>query len=303
MSCCRKSKRPKPEEPLELAVNLEQQSGSLLEGSASPDENGQRPKENEKKRNEKHLLKTIENGNFEQIEEEIKPRSLTNCESSSLLMGMKVSFQLRRLAEKKGADEERFNQLANTAEAFTYCLLDPLRSNKELHEEFGVYVLDHIIDDAIDLDQKKGPNYINSVPSALARTGSCGEGKQDPPSFYQWLSLNFGDKPAPDIALLLISTLAKVLQTEFPETAKELEGHVYVDVVCGSRTISAKVKQIANDIDAIFEKGHLHIKMRHIDHPDIDQSNKERFMTLLGLRWEKLAHKIFPFNNSEPAGQ
>ncbi|XP_078352051.1 uncharacterized protein LOC144636725 [Oculina patagonica] len=155
MSCCRKSKRPKPEEPLELAVNLEQQSGSLLEGSASPDENGQRPKENEKKRNEKHLLKTIENGNFEQIEEEIKPRSLTNCESSSLLMGMKVSFQLRRLAEKKGADEERFNQLANTAEAFTYCLLDPLRSNKELHEEFGVYVLDHIIDDAIDLDQKK----------------------------------------------------------------------------------------------------------------------------------------------------
>lgn len=94
-----------------------------------------------------------------------------------------------------------------------------------------------------------------------------------------------------------------MLQTEFPETAKELEGHVYVDVVCGSRTISAKVKQIANDIDAIFEKGHLHIKMRHIDHPDIDQSNKERFMTLLGLRWEKLAHKIFPFNNSEPAGQ
>ena len=66
-----------------------------------------------------------------------------------------VSFQLRRLADKKGGDEERFNQLANTVEAFTYCLLDPLRSDRQLREEFGCFVLDHIIEDAIDLDQKK----------------------------------------------------------------------------------------------------------------------------------------------------
>ena len=66
-----------------------------------------------------------------------------------------VSFELRKLADKKGADEERFNQLANTLEAFTYCLLDPLRSDEKLREEFGVYVLDPIIDNAIDLDQRK----------------------------------------------------------------------------------------------------------------------------------------------------
>ena len=66
-----------------------------------------------------------------------------------------VSFQLRELADKRGADEEKFNQLANSVEAFTSCLLDPLRSHEEDREEFGVLVLDHIIDDAIDLDQKK----------------------------------------------------------------------------------------------------------------------------------------------------
>ncbi len=71
------------------------------------------------------------------------------------LFQCQVSFKLRRLADKKGADEERFNQWADTVEAFTYCLLDPLRSNKELREKFGVCVLDPIIDDVIDLDQKK----------------------------------------------------------------------------------------------------------------------------------------------------
>ena len=71
------------------------------------------------------------------------------------LFKCQVSCQLRKLADKRGADEERFHHLANTVEAFTYTLLDPLRSNIELREEFGVYVLDHIIDDAIDLDQKK----------------------------------------------------------------------------------------------------------------------------------------------------
>ena len=48
-----------------------------------------------------------------------------------------------------------FNQLANSVEAFTSDLLDPLRSNEKLRERFGISVLDNIIDDAIDLDQKK----------------------------------------------------------------------------------------------------------------------------------------------------
>ena len=68
-----------------------------------------------------------------------------------------MSFELRELTDKKGPDEERFKQLANSVEQFTYCLLDPLRSDEGSREQFGEYVLDYIMDDAIDLDQKKVP--------------------------------------------------------------------------------------------------------------------------------------------------
>ncbi|KAJ7358917.1 hypothetical protein OS493_020758 [Desmophyllum pertusum] len=68
---------------------------------------------------------------------------------------MKVSFELRRRADNKGPDEERFNQLANSVEKFTHCLLDPLRSDQEKREQFGENILDDIVDDAIDLDQKQ----------------------------------------------------------------------------------------------------------------------------------------------------
>ncbi|XP_078352011.1 uncharacterized protein LOC144636698 isoform X2 [Oculina patagonica] len=277
MSCCRKSKRPKRERPLELGVSLEEQRGSLLDesatpgaaeeieleprqgGSATPDENDRRgkgskgfliealeerlmefhqlglrdlpyshplgrmqkymgllkeslldefpkdfqenllvvingeedispedladdlasdpknwwdkvcsrrakagdetmfiletykeniEKKKENQRREEDFLKNIS-------DKEITPKALGNCESSSLLMAMKVSFRLRGLADQKTADEEKLNQQANSVDAFTYCLLEPLRIEKRLREQFGDYVLDNIIDDAIDLDQKK----------------------------------------------------------------------------------------------------------------------------------------------------
>ncbi|XP_078350088.1 uncharacterized protein LOC144634914 isoform X2 [Oculina patagonica] len=298
MSCCRKSKRPKSERPLELGVSLEEQRGSLLEESATPgaaeeielepqqggsatpeesadpeqirsltegsattDENDRRGKENKgflikglekrieeleqhgaadlphndplyelhiwmkrlkgllefihkgfqekllemidneeeitpedladdlasdsenwlnkiyhlreataedlvafilkthknKKKNEDDLLEKInvKGGNEKFPFDEITPRALANCESSSLLMSMKVSFQLRNLADRKTADEEKYNQKANSVEAFTYSLLDPLRNETPLRERFGEYVLDYVIEDAIDLEQKK----------------------------------------------------------------------------------------------------------------------------------------------------
>ena len=62
---------------------------------------------------------------------------------------------------------------------------------------------------------------------------SCGERiSMNPPplpTVYQWLRLNFGDKPAPDIASNAIKILAKASQVEFPEAAKELEERTYVD--------------------------------------------------------------------------
>ena len=99
---------------------------------------------------------------------------------------------------------------------------------------------------------EKGPNYINSLPNVLsawrwdefAYAGDIRKmfnqvlvhpddqvfhrflwrkNQSDPPTVYQWLRLNFGDKPAPDIASNAINTLAKASQREFPEAAKELQ--------------------------------------------------------------------------------
>ena len=66
-----------------------------------------------------------------------------------------VNFELRNLAETKGADTERFNQLANSVEEFTTSFLDPMRGNEDLRKEFGVELLDEILDDAIEFEQKK----------------------------------------------------------------------------------------------------------------------------------------------------
>lgn len=75
-------------------------------------------------------------------------------------MDNQVSFELRKLADDKGPDEERFTQLANSVEEFTSALLDPLKADKRRREEFGD-ALDDILDDAIRLKQKKVPLKLN----------------------------------------------------------------------------------------------------------------------------------------------
>ena len=58
------------------------------------------------------------------------------------------------MADNKGPDEERFNQLAKSIEEYTTCLLDPLRSNESRRENFG-NAMDNILDEAIQLKQKQ----------------------------------------------------------------------------------------------------------------------------------------------------
>ena len=163
---------------------------------------------------------------------------------------------------------------------------------------------------------EKGPNFINSLLDGLAawrwdevaftgdvrkmfnqilvhpedqvyhrflwRSNTC-----DKPTVYQWLRLNFGDKPAPDIATNAINTLAKLSNAEFPEAAEELRQHVYVDDIGGSRETVTKAKQIISHIDAVLAKGNFQIKTWHSNEAEIDQSNGERFTDLLGLSWDK----------------
>ena len=168
---------------------------------------------------------------------------------------------------------------------------------------------------------EKGPNFINSLLDVLAAwrwnevafTGNVRKmfnqvlvhpddqvyhrflwrsTTTDSPTVYQWLRLNFGDKPAPDIATNAINTLAKLSQAEFLEAAKEVQDHVYMDDIGGSRETTEKAKQITNGIDTILKKGHFQIKAWHSNETEIDQSNGERNTDLLGVRWDKQTDKF-----------
>jgi len=90
-------------------------------------------------------------------------------------------------------------------------------------------------------------------------TAFCGE--QVIPS--NQASINFGDKPAPE------STLAKASEAVYPEAAKELRTHVYVDDIGGSREREAKCKQVTSEIHAIFQ-----IKAWHSNNNNVDQSDE-----------------------------
>ena len=48
-----------------------------------------------------------------------------------------------------------FNKLADSVEDFTTRLLDPMQSDQSQRYGFGNFILDDILDDAIDLEQKK----------------------------------------------------------------------------------------------------------------------------------------------------
>lgn len=71
------------------------------------------------------------------------------------LLRPQVNFKLRGLAEKTGCDVGMFKQLANSVEEFSYRLLDPLKSDPGWCKQFGDNSLDYILDDAIELEQKK----------------------------------------------------------------------------------------------------------------------------------------------------
>ena len=122
--------------------------------------------------------------------------------------------------------------------------------------------------------------------------------KSETPSVYQRLRLNFGDKPAPDIASNAINYLAKV---EFPDAAQELQDHAYVDDIAGSKSNSTKAKRIIKEIDTVLGKGQFQIKAWHYNCSEIDQSSGERFTDLLGRKWDKEEDK-FTFKKENVVG-
>ena len=111
--------------------------------------------------------------------------------------------------------------------------------------------------------------------------------ESETPSVFQWLRLNFGDKPAPDIATNAINYLAQVSQVEFPDAAQELQDPAYVEDIAGSRSNLTEAKKIIKEIDTVLGKGQFQIKAWHSNCSEIDQSSGERFTDLLGHKWDK----------------
>ncbi|XP_068719031.1 uncharacterized protein [Montipora capricornis] len=173
---------------------------------------------------------------------------------------------------------------------------------------------------------EKGPNYINSLPNVLiawrfdqvAYSGDMRKmfnqvrihpddqvfhrflwrtNESEQPRVYQWVRLNFGDKPAPDIAAAAIKTLAKASEVQHSEGAKELCTHVYVDDIGGSRENEARCKKVTSEIDAILSIGQFQVKAWHSNNKNVNQSDEER-PNFLGHKWVKVLDKI-SFKKSE----
>ena len=177
---------------------------------------------------------------------------------------------------------------------------------------------------------EKGHNYINSLPNVLmawrwnevAYSGDIRKmfnqvlvhpddqvfhrflwrsDRSETPSVFQWIRLNFGDKPAPDIASNAFNYLAKVSQVEFPDASQELRNHAYVDDIAGSKSNSTEAKKVTEEIDTVLGKGQFQIKAWHSSCSEIDQSSGERFTDLLGHKWDKEENK-FTFKKENLVG-
>ncbi len=162
---------------------------------------------------------------------------------------------------------------------------------------------------------EKGPNYINNIQDVLMawrwdQVGYCGdlckmfnqivihpeyqifhrflfrEHENDDPKIFQWQRLNFGDKPAPDIATGSIKILAKSYQEQLPEASQQLQDNVYVDDIRGSEPISEKAKTIINDIDTILSTGKFQVKSWNSNNKEVNTSD-EKCTALLGHKWNK----------------
>lgn len=70
----------------------------------------------------------------------------------------KVSYELRRLADRRLPNFEDENKLASSVEEFTNSLIDPLKSDVKYRLQFK-QCFDEVMETAIELGQKKVGDY------------------------------------------------------------------------------------------------------------------------------------------------
>ena len=103
------------------------------------------------------------------------------------LICSQVSYKLHKLADRKGPDALRFKRLANSVEEFTYCLLDPLKTDPGRREQFGDFCLDEVLKDAIEFEQKKVilNDYNIIFPEGVTSySGLYGEAPRERDTFF-----------------------------------------------------------------------------------------------------------------------
>ena len=70
----------------------------------------------------------------------------------------KVSYELRRLADRRLPNFEDEKTLASCVEEFTNCLMDPLKSDVKCRLQFK-QCFEEVMETAIELEQKKVSDY------------------------------------------------------------------------------------------------------------------------------------------------
>ena len=106
--------------------------------------------------------------------------------------------------------------------------------------------------------------------------------------------MNFGDKPALDIATGSIKVLANAYQEHLPEASRQLQDNVYVDYIGGSAPTPERTKKITADIDIILSTGNFEVKSWNSNHKEVDKSN-EKCTTFLEHKWNKEIDDVFTF--------
>ncbi|XP_068243937.1 uncharacterized protein [Palaemon carinicauda] len=93
---------------------------------------------------------------------------------------------------------------------------------------------------------------------------------------WQWLRLPFGDKPAPDIAMMAVRTLADTFKEEEPIGAQLINCRMYMDDVIESFDESELAIAAMDQVDRILEKGSFRIKEWYSNDLSVDRCTEDK---------------------------
>ncbi|XP_066941175.1 uncharacterized protein [Macrobrachium rosenbergii] len=109
---------------------------------------------------------------------------------------------------------------------------------------------------------------------------------------WQWLRLPFGDKPAPDIAMMAVRTLADTFKEEEPIGAELINCRMYMDDVIESFDKSELAIAAMDQVDRILRKGSFRIKEWHSNDPSVDRCPEDKQTRVLGHVWDKATDSV-----------